>query len=126
MLTNGVDGRHAVSPADVTLIMNGKTFTDGDALFRGNMTSESAMERIARMGRLVVSAAMPAAVSNIAGVLVVRGRLPAAIQPVWANVRIEDVYTSTKAGLINYTIVALADFSVVHPSAYQWAKANVS
>ena len=50
MLTGGVDGRHAVSPAAVTLIMNGKTFTDGDALFRGNMTSESAMERIARMG----------------------------------------------------------------------------
>ena len=125
-LTGGVDGRHAVSPADVTLLMNGATFVDGDALFRGTNTNESAMERIARLGRLVVSAAMPAAVSNIAGVLVVRGRLPAAVQPVWANVRIEDVYTDTKKGLINYTIVALADFSVVHPSAYQWKKANVS
>ena len=126
MLTGGVDGRHAVSPADVTLLINSATFVDGDALFRGTNTNESAMERIGRLGRIVVSAAMPAAVSNIAGVLVCRGRLPAAIQPVWANIRIEDVAVDAKKGLINYTIVTLADFSVVHPSAYQWKKANVS
>ena len=126
MLTGGVDGRHAVSPADVTLLINSATFVDGDALFRGTNTNESAMERIGRLGRIVVSAAMPPVVSNVAGVLVVRGRLPAAVQPVWANIRIEDVAVDAKKGLINYTIVTLADFSVVHPSAYQWVKANVS
>ncbi len=125
-LSDGVDGRHAASAADVTVIVNGVTYADIDGLYRGANADESAAERIERRGRLVVNANMPAAASNVSSVLIARGRLQAAVQPVWANIGIEDIYSNSKAGQIAYTAVTMADFSVQHPSAYVWARNNNS
>ena len=90
-LSDGVDGRWAASAADVTVIMNGVTYADIDALYRGTNTNESAAEVIERRGRLVVNANIPAVASNISQVLIARGRTQAAIQPIWANIGIEDI-----------------------------------
>ena len=126
MLTGGIDGRHATGTGDVTIIVNADTHTDADALYRNNQTNESAAEVLARRGRLFTSASMPATASNVANILLARGRRPAAVQPVWANISVDDPYTDSKKGLIRFNIIALADFSVVHPDAYQWLKANTS
>ena len=125
-LSDGVDGRWAASAADVTVIMNNTTYADIDALYRGTNTNESAAEVIERRGRLVVNANIPAVASNISQVLIARGRTQAAIQPIWANIGIEDIYTNSKSGQIAFTAVTLTDFSVQHPAAYAWVKNNNS
>ena len=125
-LSDGVDGRWAASAADVTVIMNGVTYADIDALYRGTNTNESAAEVIERRGRLVVNANIPAVASNISQVLIARGRTQAAIQPIWANIGIEDIFTNSKSGQIAFTAVTLTDFSVQHPAAYAWVKNNSS
>ena len=125
-LSDGVDGRWAASAADVTAIMNSTTYADIDALYRGTNTNESAAEVIERRGRLVVNANIPAVASNISQVLIARGRTQAAIQPIWANIGIEDIFTNSKSGQIAFTAVTLTDFSVQHPAAYAWVKNNSS
>ena len=64
--------------------------------------------------------------SNVSQVLIARGRTQAAIQPIWANIGIEDVYSNSKSGQIAFTAVTLTDFSVQHPAAYAWVKNNSS
>ena len=125
-LSDGVDGRWAASAADVTVIMNSVTYADIDALYRGTNTNESAAQVIERRGRLVVNANMPAVSSSISQVLIARGRTQAAIQPIWANIGIEDIYSNSKSGQIAFTAVTLTDFSVQHPAAYAWVKDNSS
>ena len=126
MVGAGLDGRHALTPADVTLIGNDDVFTDADALYRNNNSNESAAEVLGRRARFIISAAMPATVSNVANILLVRGAQQAAVQPLWPGISIEDVYTNSKTGLVAFTAVALAAFSVQQPSAYQWLKINNS
>ena len=58
--------------------------------------------------------------------VMVRGSSPAAVQPMWDGLTIEDVYTRSAHGEIGFVIVAMADFSVTQPSAYVWQKANLS
>ena len=96
--------------------MNAVTYADIDALYRGNNANESAAEVIERRGRLVVNANIPAVVSNVSQVLIARGRTQAAIQPIWANIGIEDVYSNSKSGQIAFTAITLTDFSVQHPA----------
>ena len=126
MLTGSIDGRYASTPAEVGMLVGQTTYVDGAALYRATASDENVMERIARIGRLRVSAAMPAAVSNVQGVLMVRGSTPAAVQPLWDGLTIEDIYDRSSHGEISFTVVALADFSVTQPSAYAWQKSNLS
>ena len=126
MLNGGIDGRYASAPAEVGVLVGQATYTDGAALYRTTNSEENIMERIARVGRLRVSAAVPAAASNIQSVLVVRGTAPAAVQPIWDGLTIEDIYSRSTHGEIGFTVVTLADFSVTQPSAYVWQKSNLS
>ena len=121
-----VDGRHAANLAGGGLLIHPDAFTSAEALYRGNNSSESFAERIARVSRLQVSAAMPATASNISNVLIVRGASPGAVQPVWPGLTIEDIYTDSGKGEISFTAVAMCAFSVTHPASYEWEKINNS
>ena len=126
MLTGSVDGRYAESEAAVGLLVHPDTFTDGAAIYRSNQSERHVMADIAARGRLRVSAAMPAAVSNIQNILAVRGTQAAAVQPLWDGLTIEDVYQRSTHGEIAFTVVGLSDFSVTQPDAYRWLKSNLS
>ena len=126
ILAKVVDGRHAANLAGGGLILHPDAFEDAEELYRGNNTSESFAERIARVSRMQVSAAMPATATNISNVLIVRGRTPAAVQPIWAGLTIQDIYTSSGTGEVSFTAVAMSAFSVTDPSSYEWEKINNS
>ena len=126
ILAKVVDGRHAANLAGGGLLLHPDGFSHSEALYRGNNASESFAERIARVSRMQVSAAMPATTSNISDVLIVRGQNPAAIQPTWPGLNITDIATDSGTGTISFTAVALCAFSVTHPSAYEWEKINNS
>ena len=118
MLSGSVDGRFASVEAEVGLLVGMETFVDGAAIYRSGQSDGHLMEDLARRGRLRVSAAIAVAASNRQNVLAVRGTTPAAVQPLWDDLRIEDVYSRSEFGEIGFTIVALADFSVTQPAAY--------
>ena len=126
MLSSSVDGRYAENEAAVGLLVGMDTFVDGAAIYRSNNSEGHLMEDLARRGRLRVSAAMAAKDgNNRQNVLAVRGSSPASVQPLWDDLRIEDVYSRSEFGEISFTIVALADFSVTQPAAYGWHIADV-
>ena len=81
ILAKVVDGRHAANLAGGGLLLHPDAFEDAEEIYRGNNSSESFAERIARVSRMKVSAAMPATASNISNVLIVRGSSPGAVQP---------------------------------------------
>ena len=126
MLTGGLDGRYSSTPGEVGMLIGQTTYVDGAALYRTTSSDENVMAMIARVGRLSVSAAIPAAVSNIQNVLIVRGSSQAAVQPIWDGLTIEDIYDRSAHGEIGFTVVGLSDFSVTQPSAYAWQKSNLS
>lgn len=125
MISGSVDGRYAPSEAQVGLLVGMDTFNDGALLYRTTNSQGHLMEDLGRRGRLQVSAAIPAKSGNVQSVLVVRGTAPAAVQPLWDGLTIEDLVTRSEYGEITFTIVGLSDFSVTQPSAYAWAKADV-
>ena len=126
MLTGAVDGRYAENEAAVGLLVHPDTFTDGAALYRTNNSERHVMADLAARGRLRVSAAMPAKSGNVQNILPVRGIGPAAVQPLWDGLTIEDVVSRSGHGEIAFTVVGLSDFSVTLPDAYRWLKANLS
>ena len=119
MLSDGVDGRHARGPADVGLIVGKQTYTDGAALYRTNQAPDNIMDQIARTGRLMVSDSIPAAASNIQFILRVLGTRQSAVQPLWPGIDIEDIYSDSKKGVIAFTALLMAGFSVQDPSGLQ-------
>ena len=125
ILAKVVDGRHSPNLSQGGLLIHPDAFEDAEELYRGNNTSESFAERIARVSRMQVSAAMPATASNVSNVLIVRGAIPAAIQPTWPGLTIEDIYTDSGKGEISFTAIALSAFSVQAPSAYEFEKVDV-
>ena len=126
MLSSSVDGRMASVEAEVGLLIGMDTFVDGAAIYRSANSEGHLMEDLARRGRLRVSAAMAGKDgNNRQNVLAVRGSTPAAVQPLWDDLRIEDIYTRSEYGEIGFTIVALADFSVTQPAGYGWHIADV-
>ena len=124
VLNSAVDGRVCPNLALVGFIMNADAFGDAAENFRGNNSSESIAERIARVARLQVSSAMPATASDIANILVVRGRQQAAVQPIWPAIRLTDPYTDSDTGLVKFTAIALAAFSVQQTDSYLWQKVH--
>ena len=104
-----VDGRRSANPSEGGLVMDLDGYNDADKLYRGGNSPESIAERITRVSKLAVSAAMPAA-----------------IQPVWPGLSIEDIYTDSGTGLVSFVAIALAAFSVQDISAYAWVKINNS
>lgn len=125
ILGSGVDGRYAPDLAAVGLLVHPDAFNDAEELYRGNNTSESFAECIARVSRLMVSASMPATASSISGLLVVKGTRQASVQPLWDGLSIEDPYTEYETGEIRFNVVGLAAFSCQQPSAYEWGKVHV-
>ena len=121
-----VDGRFCLAPGTAGMLVGSATYADADAVYRNNNSDESIAERWARANRLRVSAAIPAAAANVQSILGVKGTTPAAVQPLWPGIRIEDVYTRSAHGEVKFTAVARAAFSILQPSAYDWFAANVS
>ena len=107
MISSHVDGRHAASESEVGLLVGMQTFNDGALIYRNNNSEGHLMEDLARRGRLQVSAAIPAKSGNNQNVLVVRGTSPAAVQPMWDGLTIEDLVTRSEYGEITFTIVGL-------------------
>ena len=126
ILAMTVDGRRSSTPAEGGILMHPDAYNDADVLYRLATSPESFAERLARVTRLRVNASMPAAVSNVVTMLIFRGRTPAAVQAVWPGLRIEDIYTGSGTGLITFTAVALAAFSVQDVNAYDAVKINNS
>ena len=126
MLTGSVDGRYSENESSVGLLIHPDTFTDGAAIYRTTNSERHVMADLASRGRVRVSAAMPAKSANIQNILAVRGTAPAAVQPLWDGLTIEDVYSRSGHGEISFVVVGLADFSVTLPDAYRWLKSNLS
>ena len=125
MLTAGVDGDRAADLSQAGLIIGSETFADFMAL-SGINSDESVMERMMRIGRVIVSGAIPVAASSIQNALTIKGIAPAAVQAVWPGLTLEDPYTDKATRTIGFSVTGLAAFSVQHPAGYAWQKANVS
>ena len=126
ILAQTVDGRRSSTPGEGGIIMHPDGFNDADVLYRNATAPESFAERLARVTRLSVNSSMPGATANVVTMLVVRGRTPAAVQAIWPGLRIEDIYTGSGTGLITFTAVAMAAFSVQDTGAYAAVKINNS
>ena len=126
MLTGNVDGRHALTDSEITIIVNADIKSDMAVLFRNAQAQEAVDEILNRRGRLVVSAAIPAPVSNVSSILVVKGSQPASVQAIWPGLEIRDIYSSSASGQVKFSSIALAAFTATMPSAYAWAQANSS
>ena len=126
MLGESVDGQYSTTPAEVGLLVAPDTYADGAVLYRTSQSDENVMAMIARVGHLRVSSAMPAKSGNHQNILAIRGTAPAAVQPLWDGLTIEDIYQRSGFGEIAFTVVGLADFSVTLPDAYRWLKSNLS
>ena len=123
----GVDGRYAPSTAMVKLLIGEATYTDGAEIYRVAQSTESIMDRIARIsGGLMVSDTVPAAAANIQNALLIRGMGQMAVQPLWDGLSLEDMYSESDKGEVKFTMVGLSGFSIQQPSAYAWQKYNLS
>ena len=118
-----LDGRYSATLADVGLLMGEESWNHADGV-ASTLTDATAAEIMAGRGRMMVSAGIQTPASNIQAVLRVRGQRPASIQPVWDNIAIEDIYTSSGNGLVRFTAIVLADFSCQQPAAYSWLKSR--
>ena len=116
----------ATPASQMGILMGADSYKAGGLLYRGNNSDESSVERIARIGRLMVSASVPDPASNSQPILVVRGSTPAAVQPTWPGLTIEDIYSDSGKGEIGFTAIALAAFSVMQPAAYEWYSATTA
>ena len=126
VLASVIDGRRSGTMAEGALLMHADGFASADTKFRITAAPESMAERLDRVTRLRVSAAMPAAASNVVSILSIRGRTPAAVQAIWPGISIEDIFSSSDNGQVKFSAVMLAAFSVQDTAAYTWQKVNVS
>lgn len=111
-----VDGKSAAMVNQVRLLINAATYQHAYTKYRGTgdgQTEQTAAERLAQItGGLRVSAHLPAAVSDIAKCIMVRGR-NWAVAPVWSGIEfVPDRVTKAASRGIVLTAIALVGFGL--------------
>ena len=110
-----VEGRFAMTPADLRACVGSGTFAHMGSLYRANNVDDPVAEIVnRRTGGLRVSAHVPAVASNKQNAVIRLGSQRFAVQPVWQNVGlILDEVSGSGKGEIEVTAVMLANFKIV-------------
>ena len=115
-----VDGRHAMSEAEIRLLVGTGTLAHWSTLYRGNSADDSAVDSVRRVsGGLRVSPHVVAVDNNRQDVIVRKGMMDDAVAPIWSALTlISDEVTKAQSGEIVLSAVALANFRVVRASGF--------
>ena len=114
-----IDGRYAVTPSDLALLVGAATLKDLGATYRNTSVDRSALDRLMELTSGVrVSAHVPAPSTNRQNVVIRRGMSMTAVAPVWEGVTIiPDEVTKAKSGEIVITGVLLFAMKVLRTGA---------
>ena len=115
-----VDGRYAMTAADLRVLAGAGTFAHMGSVYRANNVDDPAAEIInRRTGGLRVSAHVPAVASNKQHAVVRLGMRRDMVQPVWQNVAlIVDEVSGSGKGEIEVTAVALMNTKVTRAAGF--------
>ena len=115
-----VDGRHAMSEAEIRLLVGTATLAHWSGIYRSNNADDSAVDSVRRVaGGLRVSPHVAAVASNKQDVIVRKGMAMDAVAPVWSALTlISDEVTKALSGEIVLSAVAMANFRVVRASGF--------
>ena len=120
-----VDGKYASMASEVRLLTNAATYQFAYQLYlssaQASHTEQTAAERVLEIGGgFRVSAHLPAAASNIATSIAVRGMSGWAVAPVWQGLRfVPDSISGAGQGTVKVTAVALVGFTLRRASGEQ-------
>ena len=118
-----VDGRYALSAADVCMLVGGETFAHMAGKYRGNNADDSALDSLSRVsGGVRVSAHVPAETAgNVQQSVMARGKqYRHAVAPIWEGISlIPDEITKAATGEIVITAVMLMAFKIVREAGYK-------
>ena len=118
-----VDGRYALSAADVCMLVGGDTYTHMAGEYRGNNADDSALDSVMRVsGGVRVSAHVADKTSgNVQQAVIARGKnYRHAVAPIWEGIQlIPDEITQAKKGEIVITAVMLMNFKVLRTAGFK-------
>ena len=118
-----VDGRYAMSAADVCMLIGSDTLTHMTGKYRANNSDDSALDSCIRIsGGVRVSAHVAAKTNaNVQEAIVARGKqYRHAVAPIWEGIQlIPDEVTKAKSGEIVITAVLLMNFKIIREAGYK-------
>ena len=118
-----VDGRYAMSAADVCMLIGSDTLTHMTGKYRANNSDDSALDSCIRIsGGVRVSAHVAAKTNaNVQEAVVARGKqYRHAVAPIWEGIQlIPDEVTKAKSGEIVITAVLLMNFKIIREAGYK-------
>ena len=119
-LYGNVDGRHAMSEADIKMLVGTATLAFWSTLYRGNNADDSAVDSVRRVsGGLRVSPHIAAVTGTKQDVIVRKGMMMDAVAPIWSALTlISDEVTKAGTGEIQLTALAMANFRVVRTTGF--------
>ena len=117
-----VDGRYALSAADVCMLVGGASYTHMALKYRGNNADDSALDSLMRVsGGVRVSAHVPTKTNaNVQQAVIARGKgYRHAVAPIWEGIQlIPDEITKASKGEIVITAVMLMNFKVIREDGF--------
>ena len=118
-----VDGRYAMTAADVCTLVGGDTFTHMSLKYRGNAADDSALDSLMmKSGGVRVSAHVPVKDnSNVQQAILARGKqYRHAVAPIWEGIQlIPDEVTKAATGEIVITAVMLMNFKIIREAGFK-------
>ena len=118
-----VDGRYAMTAADICTLVGGDTFAHMAGKYRGNSADDSALDSLSRVsGGVRVSAHVAAKTNaNVQEAVVARGKqYRHAVAPIWEGIQlIPDEVTKAATGEIVITAVMLMNFKIIREAGYK-------
>ena len=118
-----VDGRYAMTAADVCMLVGGDTFAHMALQYRGNNADDSALDSLMRVsGGVRVSAHVPDQTNgNVQQAVIARGKgYRHAVAPIWEGIQlIPDEVTKAASGEIVITAVMLMNFKVIRTAGFK-------
>ena len=123
-----VDGRYAMTAADLRLLIGTATLSDMAATYRASESGMQALSELeAATGGVRVSANVTAAASNKQNAVIRRGNRMDAAAPVWEGLTlIVDPYSQSKAGEIIVTAIMLYGFAILRQAGFAKVQAQHS
>ena len=120
LVNKRIDGRYAMTEADIRLLLGSATYADLAATYRANENADTPL-RYFRENNVAyrVSPHIPAVAATQQDAIVRRGMRQDAVAPMWQGVEIlEDPYTGSGKGEIEITAVLLAAFKVTRTAGF--------
>ena len=118
-----VDGRYAMTAADVCTLVGGDTFAHMSLKYRGNAADDSALDSLMmKSGGVRVSAHVPAkSNANVQQAILARGKqYRHAVAPIWEGIQlIPDEVTKAASGEIVITAVMLMNFKIIREAGFK-------